>query len=182
MGGHRISPPVRPEGAPASSALTIEAAWRLGLKTSEEAMEILEAFDATRLVARRSGARRLRSHDGRARVRAREDAGGGLPVHVRCVRGKIGEWVARSRGNVRADVCHEKLVAMGYQGSERTTRRAVAEATRRWRAEHGRRTRPWSPEPGLCGCTGITATGRRSPGGGRCCSARGCLGARSTRT
>src|SRR3954462_10702841 len=38
---------------------------------------------------------------------------------------------------------------MGYLGSERTTRRAVAEAKRRWRAEHGRRTRPWITEPGL---------------------------------
>jgi transposase len=62
---------------------------------------------------------------------------------------KIEEWVDRSRGKVRADVAHQKLVALGYQGSERTTRRAVAEAKRRWRAEHGRRTRPWIPEPGL---------------------------------
>jgi transposase len=38
---------------------------------------------------------------------------------------------------------------MGYLGSERTTRRGVAEAKRRWRREHGRRTRPWIPEPGL---------------------------------
>ena len=38
---------------------------------------------------------------------------------------------------------------MGYLGSERTTRRAVAEAKRAWRAEHGRRTRPWTVEPGL---------------------------------
>ena len=38
---------------------------------------------------------------------------------------------------------------MGYEGSERTTRRAVAEAKRRWRQKHGRRTRPWIPEPGL---------------------------------
>ncbi len=37
----------------------------------------------------------------------------------------------------------------GYEGSERTTRRAVAEAKRRWRQEHGRRTRPWVVEPGL---------------------------------
>jgi hypothetical protein len=38
---------------------------------------------------------------------------------------------------------------MGYMGLERTTRRAVADAKRRWRAEHGRRTRPWVVEPGL---------------------------------
>jgi hypothetical protein len=38
---------------------------------------------------------------------------------------------------------------MGYLGSERTTRRAVAEAKRRWRQNHGRQTRPWVAEPGL---------------------------------
>ena len=41
---------------------------------------------------------------------------------------KLEEWVERSRGKVRADVAHEKLIALGYTGSERTTRRAVAEA------------------------------------------------------
>ena len=88
-------------------------------------------------------------------VRAREEAGGGLPVSVRArprvdaFAEKIEEWVARSRGKIRADVAHQRLVALGYLGSERTTRRAVAAAKRRWRAEHGRRTRPWIPEPGL---------------------------------
>lgn len=62
---------------------------------------------------------------------------------------KIEEWVDRSRGRIRADVAHQRLVAMGYMGSERTTRRAVADAKRRWRAEHGRTTRPWVAEPGL---------------------------------
>jgi hypothetical protein len=38
---------------------------------------------------------------------------------------------------------------MGYEGSEGTTRRAVAEAKRRWRQKHGRRTLPRIPEPGL---------------------------------
>jgi hypothetical protein len=42
---------------------------------------------------------------------------------------KIDEWVDRSRGRIRADVSHQRLVAMGYLGSERTTRRAVAQAT-----------------------------------------------------
>jgi hypothetical protein len=45
--------------------------------------------------------------------------------------GKIEEWVDRSRGKIRADKAHERLVAMGYMGSERTTRRAVAAAKRR---------------------------------------------------
>ena len=118
-------------------------------------MEILEAFDVTGTLR---GAAALAGCDHKTVahwVRAREDAGGGLPVSVRsrpqvdAFAEKVEEWVDRSRGRVRADVCHERLVAMGYQGSERTTRRAVAEAKRRWRAEHGRRTRPWITEPGL---------------------------------
>jgi hypothetical protein len=99
-------------------------------------------------------------------VRARDEAGGGLPEPVRprprvdAFAEKIEEWVERSRGKLRADVAHQMLVVMGYQGSERTTRRAVAAAKRRWRAEHGRRTRPWIPEPGLWMQLGL----RRRPG------------------
>jgi hypothetical protein len=78
-----------------------------------------------------------------------------MPAAERCkpavgdFAGKIDELVERSHGRIRADVAHGKLVALGYLGSERTTRRWVAESKRRWRREHGRRTRPWIPEPGL---------------------------------
>src|SRR5947209_10749062 len=65
------------------------------------------------------------------------------------VAAKIDELVDRSRALARADVVHGVLIAMGYAGSYRTTRRAVAEAKRRWRNKHGRRTRPWIPQPGL---------------------------------
>ena len=40
--------------------------------------------------------------------------------------GKIEEWVDRSNADIRADIVHRKLQAMDYEGSERTTRRAVA--------------------------------------------------------
>ncbi len=40
---------------------------------------------------------------------------------------KLEELVDRSKGKIRADVAHETITAMGYGGSERTTRRAVAE-------------------------------------------------------
>jgi transposase len=118
-------------------------------------MEILEAFDLTGSLR---GAAELAGCDHKTVahwVRARDAAGGGLPVHARPrprveeYAEKIEEWVHHSRGKVRADKAHEKLVLMGYQGSERTTRRAVADAKRRWRVEHGRRTRPWVTEPGL---------------------------------
>ncbi|MGH2717243.1 MAG: Mu transposase domain-containing protein, partial [Actinomycetota bacterium] len=52
-------------------------------------------------------------------------------------------------GKVRAEVCHKKLVAMGLQGSERTTRRAVVLVKASWAAGHRRVFRPWIPEPGL---------------------------------
>jgi transposase len=125
------------------------------LKNSEEVMEILEAFDLTGTLR---GAAELVGCDHKTVahwVRAREEAGGGLPAPVRPrprvdrFAEKIEEWVDRSRGKIRADVAHQRLVAMGYMGSERTTRRAVAAAKRCWRAEHGRRTRPWVTEPGL---------------------------------
>ncbi len=33
-----------------------------------------------------------------------------------------------SHGKIRADVVHKRIVAMGFTGGERTTRRTVAEA------------------------------------------------------
>ena len=62
---------------------------------------------------------------------------------------KIEEWVERSRGKVRADVAHDKLIALGYGGSERTTRRAVAQVRRNFRVGRVRVHRPWVTEPGM---------------------------------
>jgi transposase len=125
------------------------------VKQAEEVMEILEAFD---LVGTLRGAAELAGCDHKtvAHYVGERDRAGGEWQRGRRTRPqvdpfaeKIAEWVWRSRGKVRADKAHERLLAMGYRGSERTTRRAVAEAKRAWRREHGRRTRPWIPEPGL---------------------------------
>ena len=62
---------------------------------------------------------------------------------------KVEELVDRSKGKIRADVAHRKLAAMGYRGSERSTRRAVAEVKQAWQAGRRRRYRPWIPEPGM---------------------------------
>ena len=62
---------------------------------------------------------------------------------------KIEELVDRSKGKIRADVAHRKITAMGYRGSERSTRPAVAEVKQAWRAGRRRRYRPWVPEPGM---------------------------------
>jgi hypothetical protein len=105
-------------------------------KRSEEVMEILEAYDVTGSL-RGAAALAGCNHKTVAHwVRAREKAGGGLPVASRSrpwvdsFASKIDEWVERSRGKIRADRAYERLVAMGYMGSERTTRRAVARAKR----------------------------------------------------
>lgn len=118
-------------------------------------MEILEAYDLTGSLRR---AAELCGCDHKTVahwVRAREQAGGAQPALGRArpvtgaFQGKVDELVERSHGKIRADKAHEKLVAMGYRGSERSSRRAVAEAKHRYRQRHGRRTRPWIPEPGL---------------------------------
>lgn len=119
-------------------------------------MEILEAFDLTGSF-RQAAALVGCDHKTVAHwVAVRERTGGAPPARARHRRpvadpfaAKVEELVDRSRGQIGADQAHAKLVAMGYEGSERTTRRVVAEAKRRWRQKHGRRTRPWIPEPGL---------------------------------
>ena len=106
------------------------------MKSAEEIMEILEAFDLTgsyRDAAELAGC----DHHTVARYVAAREAGtltadpSTRLMVVDPYRAKLEEWVERSRGKLRADVAHDKLVALGYQGSERTTRRAVAAAKRR---------------------------------------------------
>ena len=113
-------------------------------KDDREIMEILAAFDLTGCA---HSAARLVGCDPKT-VRTwvdRRDRGlpvGGAGRRERLIDpflDKVEEWVDRSKGHVRADVVHERLVAVGFDGDERTTRRAVAEAKARWRAGHGRR-------------------------------------------
>src|SRR3954453_22811177 len=94
-------------------------------------MEILEAFD---LVGTYRGAAGLVGCDHKTVARLvelRDRAGGGALVPSPRARPavdrfaeKIAEWVDRSKGSIHADVAHQRLIAMGYLGSERTTRRA----------------------------------------------------------
>src|SRR3954451_10823087 len=101
-------------------------------------MVVLEAFELTGTLG---GGAELVGCDhktGANWVRARDEAGGGLTVSVRsrprvdAFAVKIEEWVDRSRGRIRADVAHQRLVAMGYVGSERTTPPAGAQSNVRW--------------------------------------------------
>jgi hypothetical protein len=154
MGGHRISPRFVLICRLSRIALISSADLEAGLKRAEEVMEILVAYD---LAGTLRGAALLAGCDHKtvAHWVAVRDRDGGLAPRARRRPArdgfveKVDELVDRSHGKIRADAAHKKLLALGYEGSERTTRRAVAEAKRRWRQRHGRRTRPWIPEPGL---------------------------------
>lgn len=117
-------------------------------------MEILEAFDTT---GSAHSAAELAGVDPKTvrRYVAERDAGRPVTGPGRRERitdpflPKIEEWVERSHGSVRADVIHTRLVDLGFTGTERSTRRAVAEAKKVWRAGRRRAYRPWIAEPGL---------------------------------
>jgi hypothetical protein len=125
------------------------------VKSAEEIVNILEAYDLTgslRDAAELAGC----SHHTVARYVAAREQGrpvpGGPARRAGVIDGflpKLEELVERSKGKVRADVAHEKITAMGYAGSERTTRRAVAQLKAAWRAGRRRVFRPWVPEPGM---------------------------------
>jgi hypothetical protein len=125
------------------------------LKSAEEVMEILEGFDLTgsyRDAAELAGC----SPNTVIRYVAAREAGGLVggrvvprPSVIDPFAAKLEELVDRSKGKIRADVAHRKIVAMGFTGSERTTRRAVAQLKAAWRAGRRRVHRPWVPEPGM---------------------------------
>ncbi len=124
------------------------------MKHAEEIMRILEAFDLTQSY-RAAGELAGCDHHTAAYWVARRDAGELTATPVRRPQlideflPKLEEWMEASHGKIRADVAHDKLEAMDYVGSDRTTRRAVAQVRAAWRAGHRRVHRPWVPEPGL---------------------------------
>jgi len=125
------------------------------VKSREEIMNMLEAFDLTGSF-RDAGELAGVSHHTVARYVALRDEGGlpddGPQRRERIIDPffpKIEEWVERSHGKIRADVAFDKLAAIGYVGSERTVRRAVAEVKANWRRGRRRVYRPWIPEPGM---------------------------------
>ena len=117
-------------------------------------MEILNAYDLTGSL-RDAGELAGCSHHTVKRYVDRRAGGGELdksaarPQLIDDYLPKVEEWVERSFGKVRADVAHEKLLALGYAGSERTTRRAVAKVKADYRAGKRRVHRPWVTEPGM---------------------------------
>jgi transposase len=122
--------------------------------SKEKQMDVLEAYDLTQSLR---GAAQLTGvdHHTVARYVAARAAGRAVdeiqerPKASDDFADKITEWVDRSNGKVRADVVHERLVAMGYTGSERTTRRVVAILKSSYQRATHRIYKPWIPEPGL---------------------------------
>ena len=122
---------------------------------------MLEAFDLTGSL-RDAGELAGCSHHTVAAYVAERDEGrlGGVgPVRRKRIidpwLAKIEEWVERSCGKIRADRCHAKLKALGFEGSDRTVRRAVAEAKKSFGAGRRRVYRPWIPEPGMWAQVGL---------------------------
>ncbi|MGH9208860.1 MAG: IS21 family transposase [Acidimicrobiales bacterium] len=122
--------------------------------SEEKAMEILEAYDLTGSFRSTAALCGVDHHTVRRYVAARAvgldpAAGIGRPTITDPFAEKIAEWVGRSSGVIRADVVHRKLAAMGFGGSERTTRRVVAVLKDEYiRATH-RVYKPWVTEPGM---------------------------------
>jgi hypothetical protein len=145
------------------------------VKSAEEIMNMLDGFDLTGSL-RDAGELAGVSHHTVARyVAARDfgvaDRGVTRPMLIDQFLPKVEEWVDRSNGKVRADAAHDKLVAVGFAGSERTTRRAVAAVKKDYRLGRVRVHRPWvtarrrqlgtPPSPTLCLAPDQASTPRR---------------------
>lgn len=122
------------------------------MKSDGELMEILNAYDLTgsyRAAAELCGC----SHH--TVKKAVDDRDAGLTPATRRARmiddwrDVLEGWVSDSKGKIRGDKAHERLLALGYAGTDRTTRRALAEIKSQWRLGNTRVHRPWITEPGL---------------------------------
>ena len=125
------------------------------MKDSKESMDIIEAYDlfgsyngaakyvgcspntVKKFVQARSAGQLIRQGKYERRPKATDKY-----VAV------IEEAVDRSKARVRANQIHLRLVALGYSGSMRSTRRAVAKAKVAWRKATIRIYWPWSSEIG----------------------------------
>lgn len=120
----------------------------------DKTMELLEFYDLTGSFRSAAALAGVDHQTVRARVAARAaglDPGARVerPKATDAFADKIVEWIELSHGRIRADRVHEKLLVMGYAGSERTTRRVVAALKEEWRRDNARSYKPWIPEPGL---------------------------------
>ncbi len=120
----------------------------------ENKMEILEAYDLTKSYRSAAQLTGVDHHTVARLVVARTQ---GIELEEESIvrsktadafADKITEWIEHSHGHIRADVVHKKLCAMGYTGSERTTRRVVSALKDAWCHDSHRTYKPWITEPG----------------------------------
>src|SRR5450759_4174128 len=146
------------------------------MKSAEEIMNVLEAYDLTgsyRDAAELAGcSHHTVAHYVALRAAGKLTAGQGArrPQLVDEFLPKLEELVDRSHGRVRADVAHRKLAAMGFTGCEGTTRQAA------FKPAIGGCTGRGCPSR-ACGPSTTSATGPGWPARRRCCSASGWPGA-----
>ena len=100
-------------------------------------MGILEAFDLTGSLRDAAELSRCSNHTVARYVLARAagrlvDVATSRPKLIDEYVPKVAEWMKNTTGKIHAVKAHEKLLALGYRGSERTTRRAVAKANYQW--------------------------------------------------
>jgi len=124
------------------------------VKSAEEIMKMLEAFDLTGSLRDAAELAGCSHHTVAKHVEARDagqlrDQPAVRPMLIDEFLPKLEEWMEHSKGKIRADVAHDKLLGLGYQGSERTTRRAVATVRSAFKAGRVRVHRPWVTEPGM---------------------------------
>ncbi|MGB7964300.1 MAG: IS21 family transposase, partial [Propionicimonas sp.] len=125
------------------------------MKHAEEIMDVLRYYDLTRSLRAAAELAGCSPNTVARYVAARDEgrltpgASAPRPGVIDEFLAKLEELVEQSKGKIRADVAHEKIAAMGFTGSERTTRRAVHELKASFRAGRRRVHRPWIPEPGL---------------------------------
>ena len=125
------------------------------MKDSQKSMEILEAYDlfgSYNGSANYSGCspntvKRLVQLRNAGRLASREQQQE-RPKSIDKFFFLVEDAVDKSKGKIRADRIHQRLKLLGYPGSMRTTRRAVAKAKRAWIKANERIYWPWIPEMG----------------------------------
>lgn len=122
------------------------------MKSDGEIMEMLNAYDLTGSL--RATAELVGCSPNTVKKAVEARAAGTPPTFRRSqliddYREQLEGWVDQSHGKIRGDVAHDKLVALGFTGTDRTLRRALKEAKRQWRQGNTRVHRPWVTEPGL---------------------------------
>jgi hypothetical protein len=128
----------------------------LEMKDNTKTMNILEAFDLYRSYNQAARECHCSPNTVHSLVKARAEGKLGIRG-VRRVTSLIfdddhliliSSLVEASQGKIRADIVHRRLKAIGFKGSERSTRRAVSKEKEKYRRENSRVYWPWIPEPG----------------------------------